>query len=180
MRRIANVLLVFAVSLAGCATRPAPPETAPFSVQLFNKLPSTPSGALNADVTQANIKKTICVAGWTATVRPPTSYTNPLKAKLLEDYDLPPSDAAKYELDHFVPLALGGHPTSHDNLWLQPWEGQWGAKTKDRLERKLQLMVCAGQLTLDQARHAIRTNWVEAFKKYVGAAELIQLMAPVE
>ena len=33
-------------------------------------------GVLNPDVTQANIDSTICVHGWTRTIRPPTSYTN--------------------------------------------------------------------------------------------------------
>jgi hypothetical protein len=38
-------------------------------------------GMLNPDVTQANIRSTICRHGWTDTIRPPTSYTNALKAK---------------------------------------------------------------------------------------------------
>ncbi|MFD8393034.1 hypothetical protein ACFV2N_28495 [Streptomyces sp. NPDC059680] len=45
----------------------------------------TPS-AYNPDVTQSNIHSTICVSGWTATVRPPTSHTNPLKAQGTIDY----------------------------------------------------------------------------------------------
>jgi hypothetical protein len=87
-----------------------------------------PRGAINDDVTQANIQQTICVPGWTATVvRPSTSYTNGLRAKLLRDQGLPQVDAAKYELDHLIPLALGGHPRKPENLWLQPWDGEWGA-----------------------------------------------------
>src|SRR5262249_9192536 len=38
-------------------------------------------GATNPDVTQSTIGQTICVSGWTQTVRPPTSYTNPLKVQ---------------------------------------------------------------------------------------------------
>src|ERR1035437_3182978 len=38
-------------------------------------------GALNPAVTQATIGMTICVSGWTTTVRPPTSYTTPLKRR---------------------------------------------------------------------------------------------------
>jgi hypothetical protein len=75
----------------------------------------------------------------------------------------------KYELDHYVPLALGGHPRSKDNLWLQPWDGKWSARTKDRLERKLQVMVCAGRLSLKAARDAIRDGWRAAYRKYLGA-----------
>jgi hypothetical protein len=94
-----------------------------------------PPGALSSDVTQANIGATICVHGWTATVRPPTSYTQHLKQLMLTRAGLKPADSLNYELDHFVPLALRGHPRSEDNLWLQPWIGEWSARTKDRLVR---------------------------------------------
>jgi len=144
-------------------------------------LQGAPPGAVNSDVTQENIKQSICVAGWTATVRPSTSYTNALKAKLLSEHGLPTSDAPKYELDHFIPLALGGHPRSPDNLWLQPWDGQWGARTKDRLEVKLKNLVCKGALSLQLAREAIRRNWIEAFKKYVGLDERgAELAEPID
>jgi hypothetical protein len=100
-----------------------------------------PPGALFEDVTQASIGTTICVSGWTATVRPPTSYTQHLKQMMLARAGLEPTDSLKFELDHFVPLALGGDPRSEDNLWLQSWVGEWSARTKDRLERKLQVLV---------------------------------------
>jgi hypothetical protein len=48
-------------------------------------LPTHTPGARYSKVTQATISKTICVKGWTATIRPPTSYTNALKkAQLVE------------------------------------------------------------------------------------------------
>jgi hypothetical protein len=43
-------------------------------------------GALNKDVKQSTIKRTICVSNWTDTVRPPTSYTNTLKTQGIADY----------------------------------------------------------------------------------------------
>jgi len=43
-------------------------------------------GVLNPDVTQANIRSTICRHGWTATIRPPTEYTNALKTKQMRQY----------------------------------------------------------------------------------------------
>jgi hypothetical protein len=94
-----------------------------------------PPGVFFADVTQANVSSTICVSGWTATVRPSTSFTGRLKLLMLSRAGLQPADAARFELDHYFPLALGGHPRSEDNLWLQPWEGTWTARLKDRLER---------------------------------------------
>ena len=136
-----------------------------------------PPGALNLQVTQVTIDQTICVAGWTAIVRPSTSYTNSVKLKLIRERGLPDSDVTKYELDHFVPLALGGHPSSVDNLWLQLWEAEQGAKKKDQLEATLHRMVCRHQITLEQARHEIAADWSKAFTRYVRPDDRLQ---PVE
>lgn len=93
--------------LAGCATAPVP-LSVPDATQA---LPARrPAGAVNEDVTQANIDRTICVPGWTSTVRPSTDFTNGVKAKLLREQGLPANEAARYELDHVIPLALGSHP----------------------------------------------------------------------
>ncbi|MBV8227613.1 MAG: hypothetical protein JO232_20745, partial [Verrucomicrobia bacterium] len=35
-------------------------------------------------------------------------------------------------------------------------------------ERKLHTLVCAGQLDLKTAQREIASNWIEAYKKYVG------------
>jgi len=170
-----HLLLVLGFSLAlwGCTTPPPPTSTAPVepAAEIAGVRANYPPGAINEDITQDNIQQTICVSGWTATVRPSTVYTNGVKKKLLREQGLPVADAARYELDHFIPLSLGGHPRKVENLWLQPWEGRWGAKTKDRLERKLQALVCSGAMMLSQAREAIRTDWISAFKKYVGDPE---------
>jgi hypothetical protein len=90
--------------------------------------------SLNHDVTPETIASTICVSSYTAMVRPATVYTNGVKLKLLHASGQDPSAASAYELDHIVPLALGGHPRALDNLQLQPWPE---ARRKDRLEVKL-------------------------------------------
>lgn len=125
-----------------------------------------PATALNPDVRPDTINDTICVVGYTKTVRPSTSYTNGVKRLLLSRAGLSYEDKADYELDHIVPLALGGHPRNLTNLMLQPWEGEDGAKRKDRLEVKLQCLVCTGKLDLDEARAAIFNDWQAAAKKY--------------
>jgi hypothetical protein len=33
-------------------------------------------GAINPEITQQNIQQTVCVKGYTKTIRPPTNYTN--------------------------------------------------------------------------------------------------------
>lgn len=63
-------------------------------------------GTYNPDVTQSNIHSTICVSGWTATVRPPTSYSNPLKVQGIADYGYSDTNVADYEEDHMLSGAL--------------------------------------------------------------------------
>lgn len=124
-------------------------------------------GATNPDVKQTNIKKTICVSGWTKTIRPPTSYTSKLKLQQIEEYGYVDTDSANYEEDHLISLQLGGHPTDERNLWPQPYHVACGARIKDVLETRLKKMVCAGKISLATAQRAIRTNWIAAYKKYV-------------
>jgi hypothetical protein len=131
--------------------------------------PARTPGAVNPDVTQVGIGSTICVSGWTSTVRPPSSYTTSLKEQqLASGYayrgDVNTSD---YEEDHLVSLELGGSPTSIKNLWPEPYAGD-GARLKDQVENRLHQLVCDHQLPLKTARHAIATNWYRAYLTYVG------------
>lgn len=115
--------------------------------------------ALNPDVAQDSIGQTICVTGYTATIRPSPTYTNGVKAKLLREAGLDASHMADYQLDHVIPLAVGGHPRKLSNLQLQPWQGEDSAYEKDGLERRLQNMVCLGEVTLVDAQFCIAENW---------------------
>jgi hypothetical protein len=105
-------------------------------------------GVLNPDVTQATIGATICVQGWTRTVRPGTDYTNALKVKQMRAYGEagPPSG---YQEDHLISLELGGHPTDPRNLWPEPYPR---ASKVDGIENQLNAQVCSGALTLAQAQ----------------------------
>ena len=175
---------VLALLLASCATPPSSvqPDDAIAQQELSKRTAPgrspfvEPPGVLNPDVTQATISATMCVPGWTATVRPSTSYTQGVKKLFLERAGIPATQAIVYELDHFVPLALGGHPRSLDNLWLQRWDGAWNAKGKDRLERRLQVMVCAGGITLHTAHQAMQGDWKAAYRKYIAPkAEALEM-----
>jgi hypothetical protein len=105
-------------------------------------------GVLNPDVTQANIRSTICRHGWTDTIRPPTSYTNALKAKQMRRYREPGS-LSDYQEDHLISLELGGSPTDPRNLWPEPYPR---ASDVDQIENELNDQVCSGQLTLAEAQ----------------------------
>jgi hypothetical protein len=65
-----------------------------------------------------------------------------LRRAILAAYDVPGAG----EIDHLVPLCLGGANTAR-NLWPQQ-----RFKAKDRLEARLCREVCSGRLTLAAAR----------------------------
>lgn len=119
-------------------------------------------GVTNPNVTQENIQSTICVSGWTATIRPSASYTTALKKQQLPDG----SNLANYEEDHFISLELGGNPTQPANLWPEPYQSSLagiGAHTKDQVENYLHKQVCAGAMTLAEAQQEITTDWYSVF-----------------
>ena len=144
MRAIDAVVLVsasalVAYALVGCGRRSAP-------AVLAN--PTRTPGVLSAEVTQATIGATICTRGWTATVRPPTSYTSALKSRQMAEYGETGSPTA-YQEDHLISLELGGDPTDPRNLWPEPYPR---ASQVDRVENDLNAQVCAGELSLAAAQ----------------------------
>lgn len=146
-----------------------------FAVDYQLQLPATP-GATNPDVTQANIQSNICKSGWTATVRPPVSYTNKLKADQLKGAykaftAVYGTSAAGYEEDHLISLQLGGSPTDPKNLWPEPYVGA-NARKKDVVETALKRLVCAGKLRLVDAQKAIVMSWVSAYNLYVTSKDV--------
>ena len=128
-------------------------------------------GALNPAVTQANIRSTICVVGWTATVRPPVNYTNQLKYNQLHSgYNLAGDLNMKdYEEDHIVPLEVGGNPSSPLNLFPEPHNIKYSSYVKDQLENQIHLLVCSGKLSLKAGQEIFLTNWEKGYRKYIGA-----------
>ena len=155
-RIIALVLILLAPTAAYSATNYLLP------------IKSITPGAIDPTVSQTNIASTICIVGYTKTIRPPATYTNSLKFQQLRgSYSRYGSTNSKlFEEDHLIPLALGGAPRDPKNLWPEPWES---ARKKDRLELKLHLMVCAGQMSLAKARAIFATDWTKGYATYVGA-----------
>ena len=137
-------------------------------------------GAINPDVTQADIRQTICVSGWTTTVRPSSSVTDALKVEQLQSGYTYNGDmsTADYEEDHLISLELGGSPTSPLNLWPEPYGGAGGARVKDQVENKLHSLVCSNALTLASAQSAIATDWWAAYETYVAGVAVAPAPAP--
>lgn len=129
--------------------------------------PERTPGAVNPEITQENIRDTICNPRWsTKSIRPEESYTHRLKVEQISEYGYSDSRLRDYEEDHFIPLELGGHPTGPKNLWPEPFEtsiADGGAHTKDKVETFLHAEVCSGSLTLDEARREITEDWYRVY-----------------
>lgn len=130
--------------------------------------PHCTPGALDPAVTQATIGSTICRAGWTASVRPAESITEPEKFASMRSYGID-ARASSYEYDHLVPLELGGAVNDPRNLWPEPdyqvHSGDY-LNPKDHLELALKRLVCAGQMALTRAQLLIAHEWVAAYREY--------------
>jgi hypothetical protein len=124
-------------------------------------------GAINPEVTQENIHQTVCVKGYTKTIRPPAHYTNKLEKQQLKQYGYADRNPKHYEEDHLIALSIGGAPDDPRNLWPEPRNSEWNAKKKDQLEFVLYKMVCRQEISLAEAQHEMATNWIEAWKHYV-------------
>jgi hypothetical protein len=125
--------------------------------------PSCTPGGTNPEVSQATIGSTICRRGWTRTVRPPESYTEPLKRQQVQAYGWA-GPLGRYEEDHLIPLELGGAPMDQRNLWPEPAASP---NPKDQVESAANREVCEGRVPLADAQRAIGTDWV-AFGRQLG------------
>ena len=141
------------------------PSTARCTIKNYLPDPNCTSGAIDPKVTQENINSTICVSGYTSTVRPSTSVTNKIKVEQMQAYGFTDS-MSNYELDHFIPLELGGSPASVSNLFPEPYAEPYGARSKDKVENYLHKQVCNGSITLTVAQEEIKTNWVYYYNLY--------------
>ncbi len=124
--------------------------------------PGCTPGALDPAVTQANLARTICRAGYSRSVRPSESITEREKVASLRSYgDRRPLRA--YEYDHLVSLELGGAPNDARNLWPEPGSTP---NPKDTLENRLHARVCDHLMSLAAAQLAIARNWVSAYHRF--------------
>jgi hypothetical protein len=142
--------------------QPAPGSCHSIGAGLYSRPdPACTPGALNPAVTQRTIDRTICVDGWTETVRPPESVTEQEKAASLAAYG-DPGPLSDYEYDHFVPLELGGATNDPRNLWPEPGASP---NPKDAVEDELRQEVCDGRLSLATAQREIASDWVSIARR---------------
>jgi hypothetical protein len=159
------------------ATQPAPTTTVFPAVRTKGSLcrmagalpdPACTPGALNPDVTQANVASTICTPGWTTTARASDTSTGRLKSEAATAYGIT-DPLGTFQGDHLISLELGGAPADIANFWDQPNSlvlpdgSTVAAGQKDALETNLKNKVCGGQVLLLDAQRQIASDWLGAW-----------------
>jgi hypothetical protein len=125
MRAVSKALLVLFLfwGLGALARQPAPylpnPELTP------------------GDVFDITIED-ICTPGYTKKVR---TVTSSLRNQAFESYGISSDRRSEYQLDHLIPLALGGSNSIKNLFPLPNHTSPWNARVKDRLEVRLQKLV---------------------------------------
>jgi hypothetical protein len=78
----------------------------------------------------------------------------------MAEYGLPTGPHPDWEVDHLIPLCLGG-ADDDKNLWPEPRRGiekEWPAELKDDLEHRLCQLVCNGELDVAEAHAKSRST----------------------
>jgi hypothetical protein len=106
----------------------------------------------------------ICVSGYTRQVR---NVPQSLKDTVLAEYRITDYSAAAYEIDHLVPLELGGS-NSISNLFPEPAQPAPGFHQKDRTENAMHRQVCRNGHDLGDAQSGIAEDWTKLYADAVG------------
>lgn len=77
------------------------------------------------------------------------------RRRVLAAYGVAPADALHYELDHLIPLALGGDNLDA-NLWPEPIEE---ARRKNIAEDRAHARVCSGAMYLEDTQRRFAQDW---------------------
>lgn len=126
--------------------------------------PLADSACTPGDVFPQATKATICVSGYSRTVRDvPVQEKDAVYAA----YGIASHTPGQYEVDHLVSLELGG---SNDisNLWPEAAAPTPGFHEKDEVENALHDQVCSGQIDLPTAQREIATDWLSVYEHIHG------------
>lgn len=106
----------------------------------------------------------VCTPGWSSRHR---NVASKQYREVYGEYGIRyPEPTGSYELDHLIPLELGGD-NANANLWPEAASPAPGFHQKDALENALHAQVCDGALGLVAAQHEIASNWYGAYIKNV-------------
>lgn len=136
-------------------TMPVVTSTGPTAAPTSGELPNPQMTPGEAQTTDLGL---IC----TSPVRVPRDVPVSVKMQVFINYHIPWANHHLYEVDHLIPIELGGANTIA-NLW-----PEFGPipNPKDRVENRLHALVCTGKVTIEVAQHDIAVNWKEAQIKY--------------
>ena len=137
-----------------------------------SQAPAMPNPKLTPGVVRTTSAAEICATG-TANQR---HWTRERDNKILRLYGLPEGPHPLYEIDHLVPLGIGG-ADDDANLWPQPRAAfnpanQDSAEKKDRLEWRMRDMICHpvtkdGNWSPALLQKEIAADWLAAYAKYM-------------
>ncbi len=88
-----------------------------------------------------------------------------MKKQACGQYGILKCSGGDYEIDHLIPLELGG-ADADANLWPQPAPD---FHYKDKLEDKLHELVCKNVVSLADAQYEIKHSWTVSYRKRIGA-----------
>jgi hypothetical protein len=55
------------------------------------------------------------------------------------------------------------------NLWPQGYDTQpWNARLKDRLENRIRVLVCSGNMSLSVGQAVFFGDWTEGYRRWIG------------
>lgn len=127
-----------------------------------------PDPALTPGVVASTDQALVCATGAQSYSKQHRQTSAAMKAAVRKAYGMPRCG----EIDHRLPLALGG-ADDVKNLWCQPGAPEpWGYTVKDRLETHVWEMTCHQHtMTLAQAQAIfLAPDWRPAFCKLIGGA----------
>ncbi len=106
----------------------------------------------------------ICTPGYSKTV---PDIPLALQDQVYAAYGVTSHAAGQYEIDHLVPVELGGNnlPGDTSNLWPEPASPIPGSHEKDTVEVYLHDQVCASKMSLHAAQVQIATNWIAIYNQ---------------
>jgi hypothetical protein len=119
----------------------------------------TPGAVLTTDAS------TICSPGYASGVRDVSTAT---KEQVYAEYGVSyPQASGAYEVDHFIPLEIGG---SNDlkNLWPEPATPTPGFHQKDQFENFEHGQVCNGTISVAEAQSRMASDWYFYWEEEVG------------
>ena len=133
------------------------------------RISDMPDMALTPGAVTTTDTAAVCEPGYATRVRPNGAAWKRLKEQAYDEYGIPRGHRSTvdphgvrhpaYEVDHLVPLEIGGAPTDIRNIWPEPIDS---ALKKDKVENELHELVCSARMPIAEAQAAIARNWKTA------------------